>query len=129
MQDDGRIAKAIALLSEFAQICRELPDEAMPSLFGDGTIEGFMEGILDPREIGDYPNIAEFFLAKRMRLTPLAALRQSITRYYSFSARKEDDRSYRLRTFPRPRLSETGRYLQPSRRPSFARSPNHPVSS
>jgi hypothetical protein len=85
---DRSIEKCKMLLLELATILRSLSDTDVPRLLGDGTLDELLNAILDPRDVGKFPSIAEFFLANKQRSSLIAAIRSALTRSYSVKVTK-----------------------------------------
>ena len=89
MTEQSPIERGKTLASELAEICRDLKDDQISELFANGTIDELLNAILDPTTVGDYPTIADFFLANKQRSSLVAAIRAAITKHYSFEGKSK----------------------------------------
>ena len=94
MTDESQIDDGKQLLRQLAEITRELPDEQIHALFGNGALDGFMNAILNPTTAGEYPSIAEFFAANKNRSATIAGIRAGITRACAIKGTKEGTTGY-----------------------------------
>ncbi len=90
MVDEDQIVLGKSLISQLAQICRDLPDESIPSLLEEGAIDDLLNGIFDPTRVTEFPTIAEFLLANKNRSAYIAAIRLAITMTCSFEGKAKD---------------------------------------
>ena len=89
MADESPIQKGKVLTAELACICRELSDTEIGDLFGNGTMDELLNAVFDPTKVGEYPTIADFFLANKTRASLVAAIRTAITRSCSFEGKSQ----------------------------------------
>jgi hypothetical protein len=80
------IERGTQLVSELAEILRQISDDEVGELLGTGAMDSLLKAILNASEVGKYPNIAEFLLANKTRSSLLAMIRYAITRNYAFKA-------------------------------------------
>jgi hypothetical protein len=68
MKPKSKIQKGKKLVTRLSEICREVSDEELNKLFGDGTIEELLNSILNPQDVNNFKTIGDFFLANRKRV-------------------------------------------------------------
>lgn len=88
------VERAEELLRKFTEVTGNLSDREVAEALGQGALDNFLNAILDPSTVSDYPSIADFFLENRNRAALLALLRFAITRNYSYGVEKEGQTGY-----------------------------------
>jgi hypothetical protein len=83
MSDLKPVEKGKQILQELVSIIRETSDEQVIELFKTGLLDDLIKALLDPSDVSKYPNINEFFLAKKNRATLIAGVRSVITHNYA----------------------------------------------
>lgn len=89
MSENEKIDEGKQLIEDLSKILRELSDEEIGEFFKEGTMDYFLNSILDPSNLNKFPNTAEFFLANKNRSSLLAGVRHAITLNYSFIGHKD----------------------------------------
>lgn len=94
MTEQSDIEQGRHLLRQLADFCGGLPDDEIDSVFADGTLDGFLNGIFNPTTVGEYSSIAEFFLANKHRSAIMAGIRSGITRACAIKGTKDNATGY-----------------------------------
>lgn len=90
----SNVERAEVLLCKLTEASGNLSDREVAEALGQGALDNFLNAILDPDTVSDYPSIADFFLENRNRAALLALLRVAITRNYSYGVEKEGQTGY-----------------------------------
>lgn len=92
--NDEKITGGKQIISELAEILRELSDSDVDRLLDNNTMTSLLKAILDTSKVTEYPNIAEFFFANKTRSTLLAWIRLAIHQNYSINVPKEGQEAF-----------------------------------
>jgi hypothetical protein len=94
MTNDKSIEKGKSLLAELSEVCRNISDTDILRLFDGGSIDEFLNAIINPSKAKEFPCIGDFFLTNKNRAMLMAALRRAITTSCSFKVTKDGITAY-----------------------------------